>query len=71
MEASMLVAAACLFSLGLILAPHLPVLRWPAVAALGLAILFGYVGRRAKARSWGLPLVVSALLTRRKGRARR
>ncbi|MBO6939608.1 MAG: DNA internalization-related competence protein ComEC/Rec2 [Deltaproteobacteria bacterium] len=56
----MLVAAACLFSLGLVLAPHLPSLRWPAGLALGLAVLLGYVGRRARARSWAAPLVVAS-----------
>ncbi len=60
MEGAMLVAAACLFSLGLILAPHLPQLRWPAVVALVIAILLGYVGRRARARSWAIPLVLAA-----------
>ena len=56
----MIVALAAAFVFGLVLGPHLGPLAWPAGAALGAATLLGYVGRRARARSWAMPLVVAA-----------
>mgnify|MGYP002856576663 CR=1 FL=1 len=57
----MLVVVTLAFVLGLVVAPPLAALAWPAGVALGVAALLGYVGRRAQARSWAAPLVVAAL----------